>query len=156
MPGGVTARFVYRETRQVEKIRRGVLPGRGKFLFSRWFLRKNGHCATRGESASSQERQQPWPARGLWNYFLRELRNFYPISAAASGIKRLCAHVSMGFRKMFTSTRWEGMRKRKREGLTVNCIAHWLLIESYGIHAGSDTLARDVKDHFTLRSESVN
>jgi len=55
-PGGVADRFVYRKTRQVEKIRRGALPDPGKFLPQRWFLQKN---------ATGEERQQSWPARGL-------------------------------------------------------------------------------------------
>lgn len=79
-------------------------------------------------------------ARGLWNYFLREPRNFYPISMAASGIKRLCARVSMGFRKMFT--KWE---RRAREGtdgkLHTPSASNWILGYPHGLR----TLAHDVK-----------
>lgn len=65
-----------------------------------------------------------------------------------------------GFGKCSLALEVRGKKKEKERraerGPTVNCLVHWLLIESYGIHAGSDTLARGVKDHFTLHSELVN
>lgn len=69
--------------------------------------------------------------------------------------------LALGERERDRRKKRERERKCEKEGRVergpaVNCIAHWLLIESYGIHVGSDTLARGVRDHFALWSESVN
>lgn len=117
-----------------------VLPDTGKFLSGRRASAPAPFC-TKGRARRATKRvrercSSPGRARLVKLFPSRTERNFYPISTAASGIKRLRARVSMGFRKMFSSTERkregskEERRRRERERLTINCIPHWLLIKS--------------------------
>lgn len=124
-----------------------------EFLSERW---ANAVSCKRTSAAQRRKRVREaaaLAARGLWNYFLREPRNFYPISTAASGIKRLCACVSMGFRKMFTWKRNVEVKEKERERggrrereradgkLHTPLASNWILEYPHGLW----TLARDVK-----------
>lgn len=120
---------------------------------------KRMNVAQRGKRV--RERQQPWPARAACE-IISSAKTEKLLSNIRGSIwhqTALCAclygvsenvHQHQQMREK-EGEEGRGKERRVERGPTVNCIAHWLLIESYGIHAGSDTLARGVKDHFALR-----